>query len=162
MLLLESADFGKGTSSRSTKLIHGGVRYLQQGNVGLVRESLRERALLLNNAAHLVHPLEFLLPCRSWKEVAYYAIGMKAYDLLGRGGARPGAFPRSRRVAKDDLYTKLPELNRQAFVGGISYCDGQFDDSRLLINLVQTAAEQGALLVNRAQVVSSDQEQRAS
>ena len=149
VVLLEASDFGKGTSSRSTKLIHGGVRYLRQGNVSLVRESLRERSRLLRNAPHLVHPLEFVLPCRSLLETAFYGIGMKLYDLLGQGREFKG----SKRLSKSQVLSKLPALSPSHLNAGISYFDGQFDDSRLLINMVQTAAEKGAVLINGARVL---------
>ena len=149
VVLLEASDFGKGTSSRSTKLIHGGVRYLRQGNVSLVRESLRERSRLLRNAPHLVHPLEFILPCRNLVETAFYAFGMKLYDLLGHGRQFHG----SKRLSKGQVLTKLPALSPLHLNAGISYYDGQFDDSRLLINMVQTAAEKGAILINGARVM---------
>ena len=150
VVLLEASDFGKGTSSRSTKLIHGGVRYLQQGNVSLVRESLRERSRLLRNAPHLVHPLEFILPCRSFAETAFYWIGMKVYDALGLGRE----FHASKRLSKDQILRKLPALSPVGLNAGISYFDGQFDDSRLLVNMVQSAAERGAKLINGARVVA--------
>ncbi len=149
VVLLEASDFGKGTSSRSTKLIHGGVRYLRQGNVSLVRESLRERSRLLTNAPHLVHPLEFILPCRNLIETAFYGIGMKLYDSLGQGRG----FHRSMTLSKSKVLSKLPALSPFSLSAGISYRDGQFDDSRLLINMVQTAAEQGAILINGARVL---------
>ncbi len=150
VLLLESSDFGKGTSSRSTKLIHGGVRYLQQGNIALVRESLAERTRLLHNAPHLVHPLEFLLPCRSWIETAYYGTGMKMYDLL----AGSPQFPRSRIIGRDSIQSKAPQLNPKAYRSAIAYYDGQFDDSRLIVSLLRTAASAEATLVNGAKVTS--------
>ena len=153
VVLLEATDFGKGTSSRSTKLIHGGVRYLRQGNISLVRESLRERSRLLRNAPHLVHPLEFVLPCRSLMETAFYGIGMKLYDWLGYGPE----FHRSRTLSKRQVLAKQPALSPTHLRAGISYCDGQFDDARLLINMVQTAAEQGATLVNGARVMELTQ-----
>jgi glycerol-3-phosphate dehydrogenase len=149
VLLLERSDFGKGTSSRSTKLIHGGVRYLEQGNIALVRESLRERTQLLRNAPHLVHPLEFIIPCRSRWQVFYYGLGMIVYDWL----ASSPEFHRSTRLAKHTVLAKAAALWPTNVWGGISYFDGQFDDSRLLINLVQTAAENGATLVNGASVI---------
>ncbi|HUP80077.1 MAG TPA: glycerol-3-phosphate dehydrogenase/oxidase [Pirellula sp.] len=148
VVLLEASDFGKGTSSRSTKLIHGGVRYLRQGNFSLVRESLRERSRLLRNAPHLVHPLDFILPCRNLVETAFYRMGMKLYDLLGQGGEFPG----SSCLSKGQVLNKLPALSPMHLNAGISYSDGQFDDSRLLINMVQTAAEKGAILINGARV----------
>ena len=149
VLLLEGTDFGKGTSSRSTKLIHGGVRYLRQGNFSLVRESLRERTRLLRNAPHLVHPIEFILPCRSLMEIGYYSLGMNVYDWL----ASSPEFHRSKRLSKEQVLSKQINLSPNNLSGGISYFDGQFDDSRLLINLVQTAAEKGAILVNAARVI---------
>ena len=149
VLLLEGTDFGKGTSSRSTKLIHGGVRYLRQGNFALVRESLRERSQLLKNAPHLVHPLEFILPCRSLFEFVFYSLGMKIYDWL----ASSPEFPQSQRQSKTQVLSKQTALSPDGLFGGISYFDGQFDDSRLLINMVQTAAEKGATLVNAARVL---------
>ncbi len=148
VVLLEAFDFGKGTSSRSTKLIHGGVRYLQQGNISLVRESLRERSRVLRNASHLVHPLEFILPCRHFAETVFYWIGMKIYDRLSIGRD----FHASMRLSKKQILTKLPSLSSLGLTAGISYYDGQFDDSRLLINMVQTAAEKGARLINGAKV----------
>lgn len=149
VVLLEASDFGKGTSSRSTKLIHGGVRYLRQGNVSLVRESLRERSRLLRNASHLVHPLEFILPCRNPFATAFYGIGMKLYDWLGQGRG----FHRSMAISKSKVLSKLPALSPHNLSAGISYYDGQFDDSRLLINMIQTAAEHGAILINGARVL---------
>lgn len=154
VLLLERSDFGQGTSSRSTKLIHGGVRYLERGNVSLVRESLRERARLLRNAPHIVHPLEFILPCRTLMQVGYYGLGMVAYDWL----ASSPEFHRSQRLTQRQVLSKLSALSHDQIAGGISYFDGQFDDSRLLINLVHTAAERGAFLVNYATVVELTKE----
>ncbi len=149
VVLLEASDFGKGTSSRSTKLIHGGVRYLRQGNISLVRESLRERSRLLRNAPHLVHPLEFILPCRSLLETVFYGIGLKLYDWLGCGHE----FQSSRLLSNRQILEKQPALSPTQLFAGISYYDGQFDDTRLLINMVQTAAERGATLINGARVM---------
>ncbi len=148
VLLLERYDFGKGTSSRSTKLIHGGVRYLQQGNIKLVQESLEERSRLLRNAGHLVQPLEFILPCENRWQGFYYGAGMKAYDLL----ARDPSFPRSKMLGSAEVARKIPSVARRSYRSGISYYDGQFDDTRLLISMAQTAAELGAVLLNRATV----------
>ena len=146
--LLEQSDFGKGTSSRSTKLIHGGVRYLQQGNIALVMEALKERGILRQNAPHLVHDLAFVVPNYSWWEAPFYGIGMKVYDMLaGRYG-----FGRSQLLSKDEVLQRIPTLEQKGLRGGVLYYDGQFDDSRLLINLVATAAEQGATLLNYAPV----------
>jgi glycerol-3-phosphate dehydrogenase len=146
--LLEQSDFGKGTSSRSTKLVHGGVRYLQQGNISLVMEALKERGLLRQNAPHLVHDLAFVVPNYAWWEAPFYGIGMKVYDLLaGRYG-----FGKSRHLSKEEVLAHIPMLETSGLRGGVLYYDGQFDDARLLINLAQTAAEQGAALVNYARV----------
>lgn len=142
--LVEQSDFGKGTSSRSTKLIHGGVRYLQQGNISLVMEALRERGILRQNAPHLVHDLAFVVPNYEWWETPFYGIGMKVYDMLaGRYG-----FGRSRLLSKEETLARIPTLEQEGLRGGVLYYDGQFDDSRLLINLAQTADEHGAVLLN--------------
>lgn len=148
VLLLEQSDFGKGTSSRSTKLVHGGVRYLQQGNVPLVMEALKERGLLLQNAPHLVSDLEFVVPNYEWWEAPFYGVGMKVYDVLA-GRYR---FGRSRNLSVEETIERLPNIEREGLRGGVSYHDGQFDDARLLIDLVQTAFEQGATLLNYARV----------
>lgn len=146
--LFEQADFGKGTSSRSTKLVHGGVRYLQQGNLSLVMEALKERGILRNNAPHLVRDLAFVVPNYDWWEAPFYGIGMKVYDMLaGRYG-----FGRSRLLPKDEVLRRIPTLEREGLRGGVLYYDGQFDDARLLINLIQTAAESGASVLNYARV----------
>jgi glycerol-3-phosphate dehydrogenase len=147
--LLEQSDFGKGTSSRSTKLVHGGVRYLQQGNISLVMEALQERGILRQNAPHLVHDLAFVVPNYVWWEAPFYGIGMKVYDMLaGRFG-----FGKSRLLSKSEVLERIPTLEQDGLRGGVLYYDGQFDDSRLLINLAQTAEEQGAVLLNYARVV---------
>jgi glycerol-3-phosphate dehydrogenase len=149
VLLLEQSDFGKGTSSRSTKLIHGGVRYLQQGNVSLVMEALKERGILFQNAPHLVRDLPFVVPNYQWWETPFYGIGLKVYDLLaGKYG-----FGRSVLLSREEVLARIPTLEQEGLRGGVLYHDGQFDDSRLLINLAQTAAEQGACLLNYARVV---------
>lgn len=144
VLLVEQSDFAKGTSSRSTKLVHGGVRYLKQGNVSLVLEALRERGLLVRNAPHLAHSLPFVIPNYHWWEGPFYGIGMKVYDgLAGKLGLEP-----SRWLTREDVMDLLPNIEPEGLNGGIIYHDGQFDDSRLAINLAQTAAEHGAVLVN--------------
>ena len=149
VVLLEQSDFGKGTSSRSTKLIHGGVRYLQQGNISLVMEALKERGILLQNAPHLVRDLPFVVPNYQWWETPFYGIGLKVYDLLaGKYG-----FGRSVVLSREEVLRRIPTLEQEGLRGGVLYHDGQFDDSRLLISLAQTAAEQGACLVNYARVV---------
>jgi len=150
VVLLEQSDFGKGTSSRSTKLVHGGVRYLQQGNLSFVIESLKERALLLQNAPHLVRDLEFVVPNYLWWEAPFYGVGLKVYDLLaGKYGFGP-----SKILSREEVLKHIPTLEQDGLRGGVIYHDGQFDDSRLLINLVQTAAEQGACVLNYARVTS--------
>ncbi len=144
VLLLEQHDFGKGTSSRSTKLVHGGVRYLEQGNISLVMEALKERGLLRQNAPHLVHDLAFIVPSYTWWESPFYGLGLKVYNLLsGRYKFGPTA-----RLSRDEILQRLPNIKTDGLKGGVVYYDGQFDDSRLLINLVATAAEQGATLLN--------------
>ena len=147
--LVEQSDFGKGTSSRSTKLVHGGVRYLQRGNISLVMEALKERGILRQNAPHLVHDLAFVVPNYVWWEAPFYGIGMKVYDMLaGRFG-----FGKSRLLSKDEVLERIPTLEQEGLRGGVLYYDGQFDDSRLLIDLARTAEEQGAVLLNYARVV---------
>lgn len=148
--LFEQSDFGKGTSSRSTKLVHGGVRYLQQGNVSLVMEALKERGILRQNAPHLVHDLAFVVPNYSWWEAPFYGIGMKVYDLL----AFRYGFGKSRHLRAEEVLEHIPNLDRHGLRGGVLYYDGQFDDSRLLINLVRTAQQQGAVLLNYSPVVA--------
>ncbi len=150
VVLLEQADFGQGTSSRSTKLVHGGVRYLQQGNIALVREALRERGRLLRNAPHLVHSLDFIVPSYRWWEAAYYGAGLKVYDLLA-GQERFGA---SELLGSAECMRRLPTLRQDGLRGGVLYRDGQFDDARLLLTLARTAAEAGACLVNYAPVTA--------
>ena len=148
VLLLEQSDFGKGTSSRSTKLVHGGVRYLQQGNVSLVMEALKERGIMRQNAPHLVHDLAFVVPNYTWWEAPFYGVGMKVYDLLaGRYG-----FGASRLLSPEETVARIPTIQTEGLRGGVVYYDGQFDDARMLINLVRTAAEQGACLVNYCRV----------
>ena len=142
--LVEQADFAKGTSSRSTKLVHGGVRYLRQGNVSLVLEALRERGRLTRNAPHLVHDLAFVIPNYKWWEGPFYGIGMKVYDqLAGKLGLKP-----SRVLSKDETVEIIPTVETDGLTGGVIYHDGQFDDSRLAVNLAQTAEELGAAVVN--------------
>ncbi len=142
--LVEAHDFAKGTSSRSTKLVHGGVRYLEQGNVSLVMSALKERGLLRQNAPHLVHDLAFVVPNYSWWEAPFYGIGLKLYDLLaGKYG-----FGASKLLSKEETLERLPGLEPEELRGGVVYYDGQFDDARLLIHLAMTAAEHGATVVN--------------
>ena len=148
VLLLEQSDFGKGTSSRSTKLVHGGVRYLQKGNVSLVMGALKERGILRRNAPHLVHDLAFIVPNYDWWEAPFYGIGMKVYDMLaGRYGFGP-----SKLLSREETIARLATIETEGLRGGVMYYDGQFDDARLLINLVTTAVEQGAVVLNYVQV----------
>ncbi len=143
-LLIEAHDFGKGTSSRSTKLVHGGVRYLQQGNVSLVLEALKERGLMRQNAPHLVHDLAFIVPNYTWWEAPFYGIGLRLYDFLaGRHG-----FGTSRNLSLKKTMTHIPTVETEGLRGGVMYYDGQFDDARLLINMMQTAVEHGAVAAN--------------
>lgn len=149
-LLLEQSDFGKGTSSRSTKLVHGGVRYLQQGNVSLVMEALKERGIMRENAPHLVSDLKFIVPNYTWWEAPFYGIGMKVYDMLaGKYGFGPSVL-----MSKEKTLEAIPTLKTEGLLGGVQYYDGQFDDARLLVNMAQTAAEQGAVMLNYARVTS--------
>ena len=144
VLLVEQHDFGKGTSSRSTKLVHGGVRYLEQGAISLVMEALKERGLLRQNAPHLVTDLAFVVPNYEWWEAPFYGVGLKVYDLLaGRYG-----FGASEMLSKEETLARLPTIKTEGLRGGVVYYDGQFDDARLLINLAATAVEQGATILN--------------
>jgi glycerol-3-phosphate dehydrogenase len=146
--LLEQADFAEGTSSKSTKLIHGGVRYLRSGEVGLVRESLRERGRLLKNGPNLVTPLAFVVPAYRWYERFFYGVGLFLYDLLaGRLGIARTGFLSARKVLE-----KVPNLRKPGLYGGTLYWDGQFDDSRLALAIAKTAVEQGAAVVNHVRV----------
>ncbi|MDB5025197.1 MAG: glycerol-3-phosphate dehydrogenase/oxidase [Mucilaginibacter sp.] len=143
-LLLEQADFAKATSSRSTKLVHGGVRYLAQGNISLVQEALYERGLLLNNAPHLVKNVSFIIPNYQWWERIFYTVGLGIYDLL----AGKLSFGRTKHISPNELLNRLPGINPKGLSGGVVYHDGQFDDSRLAVNLAKTCLEQGATVLN--------------
>jgi glycerol-3-phosphate dehydrogenase len=148
VLLLEQSDFGKGTSSRSTKLVHGGVRYLEQGNISLVREALTERGILRKNAPQLVKKQAFIVPCYSLWEKIFYGTGLKIYNLLsGRYG-----FGKSKILSAEKTLEKLPNIKKENLTGGVTYYDGQFDDTRLLIELVKTADKNKACLINYARV----------
>ena len=149
-LLIEKEDYGKGTSGKSTKLIHGGVRYLRQGNISLVLESLKERALLKKNAPHIVHDLKFVVPNYKWWESSFYGIGLKIYDwLAGKQG-----LGRSQLLSKKETVQLLPTISQKDLRGGVLYYDAQFDDTRLLINMMQTAKEQGATVLNYHEFLS--------
>jgi len=149
-ILLESVDFAKGTSSRSTKLVHGGVRYLAQGDVHLVREALKERGLLVQNAGHLVKNQSFVIPNYNWWGGYFYTIGLKIYDLLA-GSLSLGI---SKYISKKKTIEMLPNVQEKGLVNGVIYHDGQFDDSRLAINMAQTAVENGACVLNYTKVVN--------
>lgn len=143
-LLLEQGDFGCGTSSRSTKLVHGGVRYLRQGNLALVREALRERAILLRNAPHLAHDLPFVIPLYRWWERFFYGTGMALYDLLS--GAH--GLKHSRHLTRQETLDLVPTVRRRNLRGGVLYHDGQFDDARMAICLARTIADRGGTPLN--------------
>ncbi len=150
VVLLESEDFAKGTSSRATKLVHGGVRYLAQGDISLVYEALRERGALLANAPHVAQRLAFVVPSYNWWDRPFYGIGLKMYDALaGRRGLGPTEFLSARRTAE-----LMPTVQQKGLSGGVKYWDGQFDDARLAVLLARTAAARGALVLNHVGVVS--------
>ena len=143
-ILFEQSDFAKGTSSRSTKLVHGGVRYLQQGNIKLVMDALRERGTLKKNAPHLVKNQSFIVPNYKWWEGPYYGLGLKVYDWMS-GSLGLGS---SEWLSTEQVLELAPTLDPEGLRGGVVYHDGQFDDARLAINLAQTAAEQGGTILN--------------
>src|SRR3569832_771817 len=144
VVLVESHDFAKGTSSRAPKLVHGGVRYLAQGNIGLVREALHERTTLLHNAPHLAQPLPFVVPAYHLWEVPFYGTGLKMYDALA-GSAGLG---RTEWLSRSETLSLLPTAKPEGLKGGVKYWDGQFDDARLALAIARTAASRGALVVN--------------
>jgi len=148
--LVEARDFAQGTSSRSTKLIHGGVRYLQQGNVALVLEALRERSVLQRNAPHLVRDLAFVVPNYEWWEAPFYGVGLRLYDLLA-GRHNLG---RSRHLSRDETLARIPTIETDGLRGGVVYHDAQFDDARLAMHLAMTAAALGAVVVNYAEAIA--------
>ena len=150
VLLLEQSDFGKGTSSRSTKLVHGGVRYLAKGDFSLVRESLKERGILLKNAPHLVKKLGFVVPCYGFWEKIYYAAGLKIYGFLSGSYG----FGKSHILSKKKTVEELSNIKQGNLNGGVLYFDGQFDDARLLIDILKTAHQKKARLLNYARVFS--------
>lgn len=144
VVLIESHDFAKGTSSRATKLVHGGVRYLAQGNISLVREALHERTTLLRNAPHIAQPLPFVMPSYKFWETPFYGVGLKMYDALaGKAGLGATEFLNAKQTL-----ACLPTLQKNGLKGGVKYWDGQFDDARLALALARSAAKEGALLVN--------------
>ena len=144
VLLIEEFDFSKGTSSRSTKLVHGGVRYLKNGELSLVIEALKERGIMLNNAPHLVRNMSFIIPTYDWWDTPFYGIGLKVYDLMaGKLGLGPSQF-----LSKKETIEKIPNVNQDELNGGIIYHDGQFDDARMGISLAHTVEEHGGAVVN--------------
>jgi len=147
--LVEGADFAKGTSSKSTKLVHGGVRYLQNGDISLVIEALRERGLLCQNAPHLVKNLSFVIPSYDWWNSPFYGVGLKIYDLMaGKLGLGP-----SEMISLEETLKHIPNVNQEGLRGGVLYHDGQFDDARLSISLAQTASKNDAVLCNYSKVI---------
>jgi glycerol-3-phosphate dehydrogenase len=149
-LLVEQDDFAKGTSSRSTKLVHGGVRYLAQGNISLVREALKERGLLLQNAPHLTRNESFIIPCYSWLRGLLYTIGLTMYDWL----AGKLSIGRSKLISKSEASKRLPTISRSSLKCGVLYHDGTFDDARLAINLAQTCIENKGVAINYCKVTA--------
>ena len=150
VVLVESNDFAKGTSSRSTKLVHGGVRYLAQGNIALVREALHERSTLLHNAPHIAQPLSFVMPSYAWWEKPFYGIGLKIYDALaGRSGLGDTEF-----LSCEETLACLPSVQADRLKGGVKYWDGQFNDAKLALALARSAALESALLLNYMQATS--------
>ena len=147
-LLLEQYDFTKGTSSRSTKLVHGGVRYLAQGNISLVLEALRERGLLIENAPHLVSNISFIIPSYKWWTIPYYTTGLTLYDFL----SGKHSFGRSLPLSKNKIIEKIPTVETKHLRGGILYHDGQFDDSRMGVNMAQTIIKNGGASLNYTEV----------
>ncbi len=144
VVLVEAQDFAKGTSSRSTKLVHGGVRYLAQGNISLVREALRERTTVLRSAPHIAQPLAFVMPCYRWWETPFYGLGLTLYDqLAGKAG-----LGKTELLSSAQTQQLLPTAQTQGLRGGVKYWDGQFDDARLALAIGRTAAQHGALLIN--------------
>jgi glycerol-3-phosphate dehydrogenase len=160
--LFEADDFAKGTSSRATKLVHGGVRYLAQGNVSLVREALRERAVILANAPHLASPLPFVLPVYGWRgrlwERWFYGAGLAVYDLL----AGTAALDRTGLPGPRRLLELAPGTRAAGLAGGVTYVDGQFDDARLAVALARTAASRGAAVANYCRVVGLAEDARGT
>nr|WP_255749416.1 glycerol-3-phosphate dehydrogenase/oxidase [Pontibacter liquoris] len=155
VVLLEEADFAKGTSSRSTKLLHGGVRYLAQGRVRLVREALRERGLLLRNAPHVCHKQAFIIPIYTFREKLMYTLGLKLYDLMA-GSLGIG---RSVWLLKEKVIQTLPTIRQQGLKGGVRYYDGQFDDARLALSVARTCDELGGCLLNYMKVTALTHEE---
>ena len=153
-LVVDAQDFAAGTSSRSTKLIHGGVRYMKNiRNWSLVREALAERRILLKNAPALAHPQAFVLPCYSATDLVFYGLGLTLYTLLGIGGGLLGPV---KLLGAVDTLCELPGVKRKALKGGVKYFDAQFDDARTAVALMQTALGCGAAVLNYASVAEAE------
>lgn len=153
-LLLEKNDFAKGTSSRSTKLVHGGVRYLQNGDISLVIEALKERGIMKNNAPQLVKDMSFVIPFYDWWNSPFYGLGLKVYDMMaGKMGLGPSTL-----LNKEETIALINNVKQEGLKGGVIYHDGQFDDSRMAITLALTATELGATLLNYTEVVALNKE----
>ncbi len=155
-LLVEQSDFAKSTSSKSTKLVHGGVRYLAQGYIDLVREACKERGLLLQNAPHVTKNLSFVIPLYTYWDKFQYTVGLKFYDML----AGKLSLGKSVPISREETLKRLPTVKKQGLKGGVLYHDGQFDDARLAINMAQTAMEKGASVINYAKVVSLSKDEK--
>ncbi len=147
-VLLERGDFAQGTSSRSTKLVHGGVRYLKQGNISLVKGALRERGLLFQNVPHLVNPIPFIIPSHHWWEAPYFATGLKFYDWL----AGDLGIEDTKLLGKESTLEEIPKLRSEKLKGGVKYWDGQFDDARLAVDFATTIWQQDGLALNYVEV----------
>lgn len=156
VVLLDKSDFAKGTSSRSTKLLHGGVRYLAQGDVGLVLEALKERGRLLANAPHLTYNQPFIIPIYTWFDKLQYSVGLKLYDWMA-GKWRLG---KSRSINKKETIARLPQIKQDGLKGGVVYHDGQFDDARMIIAVAQTCDELGGCVLNYAKVTSLTKDEK--
>jgi len=157
-LLVEMGDFAQGTSGKSTKLVHGGVRYLRQGNIGLVLEALKERGLFLKNAPHLSHIQTFIIPFYSWKDFILYSIGLRIYDLL----AWNLGLGRTRNLNRKEVLNKLPEIKMDGLKGGILFYDGQFDDARMAINLAQSSVQEGACVLNYMELIGLEKDREGN
>src|SRR6056300_2068147 len=154
-VLFEKDDYAKGTSSRSTKLVHGGVRYLQNGDISLVIEALRERGIMRKNAPHLVQDLSFVIPSYDWWNSPFYGLGLKVYDMMaGKLGLGPSTL-----LDREETLDLIPNVKKKGLRGGVIYHDGQFDDARMAISMAQTAENHGATLLNYMSVEGLVKEQ---
>lgn len=154
-LLLEQHDFAKGTSSRSTKLVHGGVRYLQQGDISLVLEALKERGLMIQNAPHLVKNQAFIIPNYEWWDGPFYQVGLKVYDLMS-GKLGIGS---SKKLSKEETVEHIPTIDQKGLKGGVVYYDGQFDDARMALTLAKTAYQYNGVVLNYFEVTGLEKDE---